>query len=559
MRKAVLCAAITMALSAGPACNAADGAPAGTVGGPCLVDGSCLAGLTCTGTTCAACPAGHGDCDRRADNGCEVDLRSAGLHCGSCERVCPFGPDSVPACSDGVCALRCDTGRGDCDEDTATGCEVDIGSSVADCGACARSCNADHGTPSCSMGSCAIACATGFDDCNHDVGDGCEADIGTDLASCGACGRACELAHAEERCMDGQCLVAACDANFDDCDRVTTNGCEADLLNDPSTCGRCSSSCTAGWCRSGTCAEPDILSSSFHNAGYLAVDATGVYVFDLSTCDACQDGAIRRIALTGGAATTIVGGQPWARELVMDSTGLYWIEGPSPGRVRRVANDGTGVADIAINQPNLAAVAVDATHVYWASGGTAPNFVDARVFRRAKVGGATETIATNLSYPLDMLVSGGEVYLSERGTFTAGVYNRDARILAFDVAGGPPRVLATSQDWPHGITADATHVFWVNRNFGLATGQVERVRRDGTGAVQLLLNTTAASQPVDIESRGGFLFVATTGADSLFRIATDGSGYLVLARNSPANDLAVDATHAYFSAPATQVKRVLQN
>ncbi|MBI5514994.1 MAG: SBBP repeat-containing protein [Deltaproteobacteria bacterium] len=47
---------------------------------------------TCLGGVCGtACAGGFGDCDRDRANGCEVDTRTSGTHCGACGRPCPAG------------------------------------------------------------------------------------------------------------------------------------------------------------------------------------------------------------------------------------------------------------------------------------------------------------------------------------------------------------------------------------------------------------------------------------------------------------------------------------
>jgi hypothetical protein len=46
------------------------------------------------------CTVGRGECDGNAANGCEVDLRTNRAHCGACGRACA----GTAACVDGVCA-----------------------------------------------------------------------------------------------------------------------------------------------------------------------------------------------------------------------------------------------------------------------------------------------------------------------------------------------------------------------------------------------------------------------------------------------------------------------
>jgi hypothetical protein len=100
--------------------------------------------------------------------------------------VCCDGP------CDGTCS-RCDITehRGEC-------WPVDYGESsdVQHCGACNAACGASNAFgATCEEGSCVYQCRNGYADCNADGGphDGCEQNIETDPAHCGACGEVCRF------------------------------------------------------------------------------------------------------------------------------------------------------------------------------------------------------------------------------------------------------------------------------------------------------------------------------------------------------------------------------
>lgn len=78
----------------------------------------CQGSESCSRNGCGGCGPGETSCDRRC-----VDTRSDVANCGACGRVCPGGPNGAPECRDGVCALRCSDGFGDCDGVAANGCE----------------------------------------------------------------------------------------------------------------------------------------------------------------------------------------------------------------------------------------------------------------------------------------------------------------------------------------------------------------------------------------------------------------------------------------------------
>jgi Stigma-specific protein, Stig1 len=193
----------------------------------------------------AACAAGWGDCDGVASNGCEADLRIDVRHCGACPRACVGGPNTVSACADGACRITCAAGFRDCDGVTSNGCEVDLRTDTVNCGACGTVCRLANASARCAGGSCAIAaCATGFSDCNGRPDDGCEVDLTSSLRDCGACGRACAVGQV---CVAGACTI--------DCGLLTRCGerC-ADLRSDPANCGVCGRACPTGQeCAGGAC------------------------------------------------------------------------------------------------------------------------------------------------------------------------------------------------------------------------------------------------------------------------------------------------------------------
>jgi hypothetical protein len=211
---------------------------------------------SCAGGVCAiVCDPGFADCDDDVANGCETDTATDPESCGACGAACPQA-HAIPSCAAGVCSLACDPGFGDCDGVLANGCETDTATSLVDCGTCGTVCVAFNGTASCTAGFCALACAPGFGDCDRNPKNGCETGTATDVANCGACGHACGSANGSASCAGGACVLH-CDPGFADCDGNAANGCESELASDVASCGACGrvcgsenaiSSCTAGAC-----------------------------------------------------------------------------------------------------------------------------------------------------------------------------------------------------------------------------------------------------------------------------------------------------------------------
>jgi hypothetical protein len=202
---------------------------------------------TCAEGACAyACAMGFGDCDGDPANGCEADLSRTLSDCGRCGNACAFA-GGVGACVGGLCTrTACATGRGDCDGNTANGCEIDLQGDPANCRVCGAACSFARATAVCVSGGCAIGrCDTGFDNCDLAAGNGCEADITTSLAHCGACGRSCAFPRAAATCTAGVCALGACNAGAGNCDGSVINGCEVDLTSAVAHCGRCGGACPA--------------------------------------------------------------------------------------------------------------------------------------------------------------------------------------------------------------------------------------------------------------------------------------------------------------------------
>jgi len=236
----------------------ADPANCGRCRGVCNLPNASAA---CTMGMCGvmACSAGFGDCDMNASNGCEVDLATAVSHCGRCGTACAARPNAFPGCLGGRCVASCVVGFQDCDGMDDSGCEVDVRTAMASCGACGRACSPAHATGACMAGRCAITmCEDGWADCDMDASNGCEVNTRSDPAHCSGCGMRCTIPSGVAACMAGRCDIAACTTGRADCDMTVSNGCEADVTTDTRNCGTCGSACAlanaTAACAMGRCA-----------------------------------------------------------------------------------------------------------------------------------------------------------------------------------------------------------------------------------------------------------------------------------------------------------------
>jgi hypothetical protein len=133
--------------------------------------------------------------------------------------------------------------------------------SIATCGtACTPCVTPSHSIAACSAGVCSSSCASGYSDCDKLASNGCEAQLATDPGNCGACGTVCPSArdatyHQVATCTGGTTCGLACAKGYESCDGSLKNGCETNLETDTFNCGACRNKCTWPdvYCVVGTC------------------------------------------------------------------------------------------------------------------------------------------------------------------------------------------------------------------------------------------------------------------------------------------------------------------
>ncbi len=131
----------------------------------CGASGNCTggsAGVACTGdTVCGAgvcapdCPATFTNC-----SGTCVDEQNDPKHCGGCGPCAAVANDATPVCVTGGCGTgTCEPGFADCNLLYSDGCERDLLTDPANCGACGHVCPGG-GSAGCSAGNCTLPCTT---------------------------------------------------------------------------------------------------------------------------------------------------------------------------------------------------------------------------------------------------------------------------------------------------------------------------------------------------------------------------------------------------------------
>ncbi|AKU94963.1 hypothetical protein AKJ09_01627 [Labilithrix luteola] len=159
------------------------------------------------------------DCDANLANGCEAYIgewqsKIDPNHCGFCGNKCGPGQlcwdangDHVPECG---CTKANETMCGSF-QDLKLRC-VDLLNDVENCGTCYKGCKAPKANQiaACRKGVCELDCAPGWGDCDLDPSNGCETDLASTDAHCGACGNRCDT-QAGQPCIEGQCAMTECD------------------------------------------------------------------------------------------------------------------------------------------------------------------------------------------------------------------------------------------------------------------------------------------------------------------------------------------------------------
>ena len=375
-------------------------------------------------------------------------------------------------------------------------------------------------TPLCLAGKCA-ACADGAKDCSSNVPRSC-------VSGAWQNGTACT---GGATCSAGACT---CPTSTTACASICSN-----LQTDGANCGTCGHSCQGGTCSAGKC-QPVVIASGQNKPWSIATDGTTLFWVNQGNKTLIRytlASGTSTVYPSSGNCTSATGGLAVAAGKVWwsSSNATCWVATPATGTPTEITSmwGGTttelnGVAAsvnggyLVNNSDNWLVssspsstyrfqavgkgVAADSAGVYWLEGQNLVKQHDASSLGTGTPGilssGTTTsdgiTTYNSLVYftgasaiysvpntpgtPPTPLVA-GQVSPSGIAADASGVYwtNRNApqsgvplgTVMRAPLAGGTAAPIASDQDDPHGIALDATTVYWTNS----AGGQVMKVAK----------------------------------------------------------------------------------
>jgi hypothetical protein len=206
----------------------------------------------------------------------------------------------------------------------------------------------------------------------------------------------------------------------------------------------------------------------------LVIDSTDVFWTNLQ-------GSVKRIAKSGGASATAIPGEsiPW--DVSLSESEVFWTARQG-GTIRKVAKalSGTPVS-IVSGLVNPLGLFIHHDRVYWVeavdfTGSECPTAVG-KVSSANLTGGDLKVHAQNQACPTRIFAEGTDVYWTNAGTVSGGIYNYDGAVMHMKEDGTGVETVAVGQVKPHGITATSTTLFWTAQGAQAGEGAVLKLAR----------------------------------------------------------------------------------
>jgi hypothetical protein len=340
------------------------------------------------------------------------------------------------------------------------------------------------------MGICTPSCAPGHANCDKDSKNGCELDIRSDVANCGACGTVCAATGTvHTSCVGGVC-TPQCDGAHDNCDKDGKNGCEADL-NSAATCGACGHSCLGGACSSKQC-QAVVLAYPLPTPRGIAVDSQYVHWVDGDELGQSA-GRLMRVALNGGPSTLVLADQVGPYDAASDGQYVYWStagdnSGSNFGSIQRIVSGDNTLRNVAssVNYPDAVdgpkRILVDANNLYFSAQGG--------VYKVPKSGAGAPSAISGLSVPS---ISG--LAIDKDHVYTAFLDLSRAAIAGSDT----PLHFAVG-DTLH-IAVDDTYIYYAHQDSSTGTQGIYKEANDFNGDPSLVAQASILpTSPVVMDS-----------------------------------------------------------
>ena len=230
----------------------------------------------------------------------------------------------------------CPLGTRECDADPKTVCETKPTNDPNNCGNCNVVCGTANASPNaCAANRCVLSCNQGFADCNQVNSDGCEANLPTDLANCGACGNVCSnIGTSAVACDQGTCALT-CLPGQANCDGNPRNGCEVSTDVSETNCGACGNDCVGGACVGGQCkVKGSVIATNDPSlsAGVIAVDDLNLY-WSLDNPSTGANGGLFAVDKVKGGTPTTISANAFPSFAASGDGLVYYVTGPffAPG------------------------------------------------------------------------------------------------------------------------------------------------------------------------------------------------------------------------------------